>query len=191
VRRLQALAACVAALSAPATAGNLYQGGSWPALAADRRAWAVGDGILIIVSESAQASNAVSKGSRKRTKIEGSIAAGHRLDEGAGLSLAGNLEGEGRSGRSDRVVARLSAKVDAVLPNGDLLVSGRQQLRVNGEATMIHVAGRLRSADIASDNTTLSSRLADAVVEYNGRGFTSRNARPGIIGQIFSFLGLL
>lgn len=182
----------VVALTIPsaASATDLYKGGGWPALAADRRAQAIGDNVLIIVSESAQASNAVTKGSRKRTNVDGRIAGGS-LDESGNIGFGGNYEGEGRSGRSDRVVARLSASVTLVYPNGDLLVSGVQHLNINGELTAIRVQGRVRPQDIAADNSVQSTRLADAIIEYNGRGFSTRGAKPGIVTRIFGFLGLL
>lgn len=180
----------VLAMAGGAPARDLYQGGGWPALAADRRAQAIGDNVLILVSESAQASNAVTKGRRKRTNLDGRIAGGS-LDESGSIGLGGNYDGEGRSGRSDRVVARLSASVSLVYPNGDLLVSGVQHLHVNGEMTAIRVQGRVRPQDIAADNSVQSTRLADAIIEYNGRGFSTRGAKPGIVTRIFGFLGLL
>jgi flagellar L-ring protein precursor FlgH len=48
----------------------------------------------------------------------------------------------------------------------------------------------VRSADIRADNTILSNRIADAQIDYDGRGFVSRSAKPGLINRIFSFLGL-
>ncbi|MBS0503420.1 MAG: flagellar basal body L-ring protein FlgH [Proteobacteria bacterium] len=187
-RRLFFLA--LLAMTEAVSAKDLYQGGGWPALAADRRAQAIGDNVLILVSESAQASNAVTKGSRKRTKLDGRISGGS-LDESGSFGFGGAYDGEGRSGRSDRVVARLSASVALVYPNGDLLVSGVQHLHVNGELTAIRVQGRVRPQDIGADNSVQSTRLADAIIEYNGRGFSTRGAKPGIVTRLFGFLGLL
>ena len=50
--------------------------------------------------------------------------------------------------------------------------------------------GRIRPADITSDNSVLSSRIADAQINYDGKGFVSRSAKPGVINRVFSFLGL-
>ena len=87
-------------------------------------------------------------------------------------------------------MAQVSAEVIDVYPNGDLLVEGRQQVLVNGEETIIGVRGRVRPVDISSDNIVLSGRLANAQIDYDGSGFISRSARPGIISRLFSLLGL-
>ncbi|MEO7680134.1 MAG: flagellar basal body L-ring protein FlgH, partial [Sphingomonas sp.] len=52
------------------------------------------------------------------------------------------------------------------------------------------VRGRVRAADIGADNRVLSSRIADAQIDYDGKGFVSRSAKPGILNRVFRFLGL-
>jgi flagellar L-ring protein precursor FlgH len=89
------------------------------------------------------------------------------------------------------MAAQLSATVTEVRPNGDLIVSGWQALDLSGEKTNIKVTGRIRPDDIGADNSVLSSRLADARIEYNGKGFSSRSAKPGIVARLFNFLGFL
>jgi flagellar L-ring protein FlgH len=185
------LALSALGLATTALAEDLYRPGSWPALATDRRPGHVGDIVTVVVSENAQASKTVGKGSRKRTSLDGSLTAGATFDKSATGTLGGNYEGEGQSSRSDRVVAQLSATVFELLPNGDLRISGMQRMHVNGEQTIIKVSGRIRRDDISSSNTVPSSRIADAVIEYNGRGFTSRSAKPGVVGKIFNYLGLM
>jgi flagellar L-ring protein precursor FlgH len=63
-------------------------------------------------------------------------------------------------------------------------------MNVNGEETTIRVRGRVRPADISRGNQVLSTRIADAQIDYDGRGFVSRNARPGLVHRLFSLLGL-
>src|SRR5690606_30946312 len=99
--------------------------------------------------------------------------------------------GEGRRDRSGKIIAQIGVVVDEVLPNGDLHVSGEQILNIDGDRTRIQLKGRVRRADIASNNTVLSSRLADVLIDYDGRGFVTRGAGPGILTRIFSFLGLV
>jgi flagellar L-ring protein FlgH len=175
----------------PAYAENLYVHNNWPALAADRRPERVGDTITIIVAENQQASNTVRKGSKKRSAIDGQIFAGKSFDKSAGGNFGGSYDGEGTNARADRVVAQLSATVYGVEPNGDLRVSGWQSLNINGEATRIKVSGRIRREDITGNNTIASSRLADAIIDYDGQGFASRSAKPGAVTKIFNWLGIL
>ena len=183
------LVALAATLPAPARADDLYRAGSWASLASDQRASAVGDALTVLVYQVAEASNVAQTGSRKSTNLTGSIRGGGLAESGS-LTLGGGYSGRGESRRTERLVTQLSVTVADILSNGDLLVTGRQRMQVNGETTDVGVRGRVRPIDISSDNTVLSSRIAEAEIDYGGRGFVSRGARPGLLNRIFSFLGL-
>ncbi|MFT4025407.1 MAG: flagellar basal body L-ring protein FlgH [Novosphingobium sp.] len=179
-----------------ARAEDLYRGGNWSALAADRKASRIGDLITIQVLQNNSASNTVTQGSKKRTAIDGSITASTgsgqpSFERSGGLSANGAYEGQGTNARANRMAAQLSATVTEVLPNGDLVVSGWQALNISGERVNIRVSGRVRSEDINSENAIVSSRLADARIEYDGKGFASRSAKPGIVHRIFNWFGIL
>lgn len=182
-----ALALCFAA--PPAQADNLYQGSSWAAMSTDRRAAAVGDALTIVIYQAAEAVNSAQNSSRRNTNVGGGLSIGS-IDERADLDIGGSYTGRGEVRRSERLVAQITVVVQSVLANGDLIILGEQWMRINGERTRIAVRGRVRPADISSDNRILSSRIADAQIDYDGRGFVSRSARPGLINRIFSFLGL-
>ncbi|HLY89147.1 MAG TPA: flagellar basal body L-ring protein FlgH [Acetobacteraceae bacterium] len=180
------------ALSAhTASADNLYRPGSWPALASDRNARQVGDLVTILVYENASATNSASSGSAKSAKMQGAVTAGHSFNKSGGVEETGASDSSGTTGRSGQMVAQISATVSAVEPNGDLDIRGEQVIHINGERTLIKIKGRVRTADISTANTVLSTRLADAMIDYDGSGFVSRSARPGIVTRIFSWLGLL
>jgi len=183
------LIGCALLVTTPAAAQNLYRGGNWSSMAADRRASAVGDTITVVIQQSAEASNSTQNASRKDTSLGGGLRAGS-INESGQLSLGGGYAGRGEVRRSERMVAQLSVTVAEVLPNGDYRILGEQQMHVNGENTTIAVRGRIRPADIQSDNSISSGRIADAQINYNGKGFVSRSAKPGLINRIFSFLGL-
>lgn len=174
----------------PAAAQDLYRGGNWSAMASDRRAAAIGDAITVVILQSAEASNTTQSSSRRSTDIGGGLRAGG-VDESGQLNFGGGFTGRGEMRRSERLVAQLSVAIEEVLPNGDYRIVGRQQLNVNGESTVIGVRGRIRPSDIASDNSILSSRIADAQIDYEGKGFVSRGAKPGLITRLFNLLGLL
>lgn len=174
-----------------ARADDLFHPGVWAALASDRPAERVGDTITVIVDQNSTALNSARSGSSKSTKVGGQVTATESYNRAAALSLSGDFSGAGQTGRSDRLLAEIGVVVDAVLPNGDLHVSGEQTLNINGERVKIRIRGRLRRADIAANNTVRSTRLADASIDYDGAGFTSRSARPGIVDRIFNWLGIL
>ena len=181
----------VAALcaSTPATAEQLYQGGSWSAIASDDKARTIGDVVIVVIQETAEAASRVQNKSSKDTDLGGSFTAGG-IDEGASLSWGGSYSGRGEVVRSERFVASMSAQVVDVLQNGDLLIEGNQLLLINGEKTTIGVRGRIRPQDISAENAIPSFRIADAQIDYDGKGFVSRSAKPGLINRILSFLGL-
>lgn len=191
MRRLVLPMILAAAPITAAAADNLYRGSNWSSLAADRKASAVGDLVTVVILTNNSASNSVAKGSKRDTAMNGNVTFANTFNKSAGVSFGGTFEGQGSTARSDRIAAQLSATVDQVLPNGDLMISGWQVLKVNGETTNVKISGRVRPTDIDGSNQILSSRIADARIDYDGKGFASRSAKPGIITRIFRFLGLM
>ena len=188
-RLVLALCLGTAAPSAAAAQGtDLYQGSNWPSLASDRRATEVGDVLTILVHQDAQSINSAQSSAGRTTNIGGGVSVGS-INESGELSLGSSHRGGGELRRRERIAAQLTVTVQQVLPNGDLLVGGSQWLQVNGNRTNIGVRGRVRPADISSQNTVLSVRVADAMINFDGRGFVSRSAKPGLISRIFNFLG--
>jgi flagellar L-ring protein FlgH len=174
----------------PVTAADLYQHGRWSSLAGDRAASEVGDSLTVLVAETSVASNSAQNASKKSSHFGGAISADAAFNHVGSLDLGSGFDGSGQTSRQQKMVAQISVVVDEVLANGDLRVSGVQALKINGEHTNIRLRGRVRRADIGSDNTVLSTRLADAVIDYDGAGFVARGARPGILTRVFDFLGL-
>lgn len=170
-------------------AEDLYKPNNFAAMASDRVARQIGDALTVVVFEQTETSNTVKLDSRRNSQVGGTISAG-RLNETGNLQAGGSTSGIGGLQRSDRVVAQISVEVRQVLPNGDLVVGGRQQMRINGERTQINLEGRIRQADISSENRVLSSRIANAQIFFEGRGFVAGSAKPGIVSRIFRFLGL-
>ena len=185
-----ALATIAIASSAPAVAVDLTSHGDWSALASDRVAGQVGDSLSVLIFESSSATNSAQHVAKKAARASGLFSTGATHTSSAGLNLAGNYDGSAQWGRTDKIVAQISVVVTEILPNGDLRVSGDQTLNVNGERTLIHVRGRVRREDISAANTLLSTRLAEAQIDYNGVGFLSRGARPGLVSRALNRVGL-
>lgn len=178
------------AIADEAHADDLYMPGMTQSLAADRKPSKTGDLLTIVIVAAADSSTTMTNGSQKTSSLGGRFAAG-RIDQSANLSLGGSYNGQGSVSRSERFVTQMTATVEQVLPGGDLLISGQQQLNINGEKTTVKVRGRVRLEDIDAQDQVQSNRIADAQIDYNGKGFVSRSARPGLIHRLFSFLGLM
>ena len=173
----------------PAQADQLFEPGNWPAVAADRKAGQVGDIVTVLIVEGARASSRLENNSDRSTQVGGGLGAGG-IDESADLRFGGSYTGRGEVVRSEQFVAQMTATVVEQLPNGDLIIQGAQNMQINDEETKIGVRGRVRRTDISGDNTVPSYRLADAQIDYDGEGFVSRSAKPGLISRIFTFLGI-
>lgn len=88
------------------------------------------------------------------------------------------VNGTGQIRRNETVTLRVATTVTQVLPNGNLVLMGHQQVRVNSELRDLTVGGVIRPQDIASDNTIRHDRLAEARIAYGGRGTISDVQRP-------------
>lgn len=185
---LLAVLATLALSLAPSIARAQQPG--WSALASDRTAVEVGDSLTVVIVEASSAAATAQSGSQRDTRLSGSISAGGQIDQSGALGLQGGFDGRGQLSRSGRLVGQIGVTVQEVLPNGDLRVAGAQTIEIDGERTAIRVDGRVRPADIAGNNTVLSSRLADARIVYDGDGTLSRSGRPGPINRFLSWFGL-
>jgi flagellar L-ring protein precursor FlgH len=172
-------------------ANSLWRPGSRTFLR-DQRAASVGDLITILVSikDTADLSNSTDRSRDNREnmglpRLLGLDASYARflpngVDPGklVEASSATSSTGEGRIQRNEAVTMRIAATVTQVLPNGNLVVGGRQQVRVNQELRDLNIGGIIRPQDIASDNTVQHDRLAEARIAYGGRGTVSDVQAP-------------
>ncbi len=168
------------------TANSLWRPGSRTFLR-DQRAAAVGDIVTILVSIRDEAElqnrtqrtreNAERMGAPALLGLEASI---NRVlpntvqaDRLVATNSSGALDSAGQVRRNETIALRVAATVTQVLPNGNLVVVGRQQVLVNSELRDLQVAGIIRPQDIASDNTVRHDRMAEARIAYGGRGTLS------------------
>jgi flagellar L-ring protein precursor FlgH len=102
-----------------------------------------------------------------------------------------SFSGKGSSDRSGSITASIGARVVEVLPNGNLVLFGRREMKVNNEVQFITASGIVRPDDIDSDNRVKSTYIADARIEYIGRGVITQEQKPGwgmrLIGKIWPF----
>jgi flagellar L-ring protein precursor FlgH len=187
--RFVGLAACALACASPAIGDNLYRNAQRANVASDLKSLDAGGVLTVVVVQRAEARNSEDDSSRRDRSLKGNLSS-QALTQTGEFDLGGDFSGHGEIRRSESLVTQISVTIESVAPNGDLLVAGEQRMKVNGEHTLIRVRGRVRPQDVSADNQVLSTRLADAEIDYDGKGFVSRNARSGPLGWIFGVLGL-
>lgn len=87
-----------------------------------------------------------------------------------GVNSEPTLDGKGSINRSEQVQFKLAATIIQILPNGNLVISGRQEMRVNYEIRDAQVVGIVRPEDISSANTVPYEKISEARLIYGGRG---------------------
>jgi len=177
---------------------SLWRNGS-RAFFKDQRAHQVGDLLTVTVNITDQA-NFANETQRSRSGKEDSgvtdfigsktitqtnkILPGRLLTEDSSSSS----DGKGSIQRSESLTTNVAAVVTQVLPNGNLVVEGKQEIRVNFEIRELIVAGVVRPEDIQSDNTIDSSKIAQARISYGGRGQITDVQQPRYGQQVMDIL---
>jgi len=180
------------------SAGSMWQDSS-RSLVADFRAGRVGDLVTIRVDESPKAagdaatdmdrSSNMSFGATKMLGFLEAIARSHPdvdPEELIGLMSESNFSASGETTRGSRVMAAISSRVRRQMPNGDLFIEGTKVLMVNEEELHIYVSGVVRPQDIEQDNSVSSQLIADAQIEFSGRGSLTDNQRQGWLARLLS-----
>jgi flagellar L-ring protein FlgH len=178
----------------PRTEGAIYQSGQQMELFADLKARRVGDVLTIVLNESTNASkNAVTKTSKTTSVANtGPTLFGRTITTNgvpilnSSMNGAGSFDGEGSSTQSNSLAGSLTVTVVDVQGNGNLVVQGDKTLRLNQGDEFVHVAGVIRPADIATNNTVTSDKLADARISYSGKGVVNSANSMGWLARFFN-----
>jgi flagellar L-ring protein precursor FlgH len=167
----------------------------------DTRAVRVGDFVVIHIDEQANAKGAASTNMSRQT--DGTTGASAMLGFVPALKKAfpdvdpnklvefaskAAFAGSGDTARNGELSGVIAVRVVREMPNGDLFLEGTKVVLINNEEYHLYVSGLARPADIAQDNSIASSRIADAQIEFTGRGDLADQQRKGWLARVVESL---
>jgi flagellar L-ring protein precursor FlgH len=199
--RLARMAAIAQAQSRPRNPNSLWQSNS-ATFFGDPRAAEVGDilTVAIDITDRAQINNQTA---RARTTAEdsdltnffgGEAALSSFFNDAidpssvASFGTTSSTQGSGSVNRSETIELTAAAIVVDVLWNGNMVIHGRQEVRINNEVRELLISGIVRPEDIAADNTIDHQKIAEARISYGGRGHISEMQRPPIGQELYNLL---
>lgn len=177
----------------PATGGIYQNAGHNLTLFNDMRAAQVGDILTVVLAEATDAakSSDTSLGKSNSTTIENPLLGGQLrpigTDSNLGFDLQSNqdFEGESASAQRNSLQGSITVTVAKVYPSGNLYVQGEKWIEINQGDEYIRLRGIIRPVDISTNNTILSTKIADARISYSGTGATADVNRVGWLSRFF------
>lgn len=181
---------------------NSLWGSDRQAFFEDQRAGNVGDILTVTldIKDKAELDNASSR-SRDSSEDAGlSALLGYEADLAqvlpeevnnnalVGSTSTSNSKGTGSIDREEKIKMKLAATIMQILPNGNMVIQGRQEVRVNFEKRILEIAGVIRPQDISIDNSISYEKIAEARVSYGGKGQMTDVQQPRYGQQVYDVL---
>lgn len=187
-------AAALFVAQVPAHNQSLWNG-SHTDLFSDQRAAKIGDVITVLIAINDKATFGNTTDRALNSEIKGGINFTNQSsttmtqwNPQSDLTSSSSAQGQGSIDRSENIKLSVAAVVTDVLPNGNLIISGSQEVRVNYELRLLNVAGIIRPIDISRSNTISYDKIAEARISYGGRGRIMEVQQPGVVQQIWDRL---
>ena len=184
------------ALSAQARAGSIYVPTRGPvSMIADKTARRPGDLITVLITENQNVKNEETSQLQRSTSLDYALSSFNIQPNAFNLPLdiqsatADDFAGRANYEKKGNFTARITAIVMDVLPNGNLVIQGRREIRIDKETKLIEFSGIVRRFDVTPSNTIQSELVAEARVSYSGEGdLTNTTQRVGLGGFFHDLL---
>jgi len=167
----------------------------------DDKASRVGDIVTILVVESVNVAQNTDTSTSKKSDLKAEVKswAGLNIYHGPkaipvkflptwDIATSKKFSGGGTYKGNYIIKAQITTKVIEVLPNGNLVIEGQTQARINDEINTVAISGIVRPQDIGPDNTVLSTKIADAKVWVVGKGPLNSSTKKGILRKIIDWI---
>ncbi len=182
--------------------GSIFAASEADTLFEDSRARRVGDIVVVKLVENTKAQNKAETSSNKKSsndyQVTNMFNRGHAgfipfmpigPQPSVGIPIldtesASGINSTGKTKRENYVTTSLATRVLRVLPGGLMEIEGAREIRVNEETEYMVVRGMIRSKDVSADNSVLSTQIADASIEYYGKGVLADKQKPGWFSRL-------
>ena len=174
--------------------GSIFQADMANSLYSDVKARRVGDIITVTLQERTQATKSAGTSTSKdtATNVNPIIGlGGNALNIGnesiqLGVGATNSFSGDASTNQSNNLVGSISVTVVQVMPNQNLLVRGEKWLTLNNGDEYIRLTGIVRPADVSPTNEILSTKIANARIQYSGTGSFASAQKEGWLTRFFS-----
>lgn len=196
-RSIDARPASYHKMPAPNAHGSLWSdNGALSSMFINAKARSEGDIVTIKIVESSKASNKATTNTGRTTSMSVGLSSLFGIEGNYPSSAVFNpfsavqsdyesaFDGSGTTARSGALTAYITARIVQVLPNGNLLIEGNREVRINNENQIITLTGQIRPRDISADNVVQSTYIADARISYSGTGIVNEQQRPGWLARL-------
>ena len=186
-------------LAAQARPGSIYDPARGPqSMIADKTARRPGDLLTVLIAETQDVANQEQSALTRETSLDYALTnfnvkpSAFSVLPDLGAESSDEFNGTANYQKSGSFQARITAIVMDVLPNGNMVISGRREIRIDKEIKTIEFSGIVRRYDVLPNNTIQSEQVAEARVSYIGHGpLTNTTNRRGIGGVIHDALSWL
>ncbi len=177
----------------PGNSDSIYQRADAVMLYEDLKAHRVGDMVTVLLNEKTDASKNAETVTSKESILKAKGTVGGKTVTAGGIPVLDNnydsgidFTGTGDSKQSNKLTGNVVVTVVRVLHNGNLVVQGEKWISINQSEEYVRLRGIIRPTDISPDNTILSSRVANAQIEYGGKGAISDSSSMGWLSRFFN-----
>lgn len=155
----------------------------------DRQEFKIGDIITVLIEESADAVQSANTSTSQESNVEAGPGLGiFEFIKAFSFDYSDEGSADGQTQRSGTLRADITTQITEILPSGNFRIVGTKKIKINGEEQIIKLTGIIRPEDISLSNTISSKKVAEASIEYEGKGPVAEKQKPGLLERIFNWL---
>lgn len=149
----------------------------------------LGDIVTILIEESSDASHSANTSVNQGSNVKAGAGFGiFEFLSNFGFSYSDQDGSEGQTERSGSLTADITTTISEVLSNGNFKIEGTKTIKINGEKQIIKLSGIIRPEDISEENSVPSKKIADASIEFEGKGVVEAKQEPNIFQKILNWI---